>query len=242
LFDSGSYALGGIDNDGGRSKRLIDAAVNAFNDAAWRKEAAKRSETPGLTKLPAIVRKAAPADLGLPKGSQLYEFNISDTLVTEIVDKGERPAGKANAISFYMLVVTDETRTWFGYGVDKSAMATGLKQVLNSTPTGNLAQRPGLEAWRKEAAISGGFWTVAELFESIARYANMAKASSEGEAPLSSDTLALAMPSKGKVPVRYSLKIEPGPMVWMSFIAPSAAVEDFASGTVAVVAQMGDIF
>jgi hypothetical protein len=237
----GSYGIGGIEGDGSRFKRLLDAAVGAFNDPAWRKGLSKRAERPALTKLPTVTRKAAPAELGLPKGSLAYELSLTNTLAAELQGETEKPATKGT-LTFHALLVSEGTRTWLAYGLDRAQLATKLKQVLSGSADGSLGARPGLEAWRKEAAVTAGFWTVSELFEVFARYANAA-AKGKGDGPtLSRDTLTLAVPSKGKTPVRYAVKVEPGPTLWMSFVAPGEAMEDLAAGTVAAMAQMGDIF
>lgn len=243
MFESGGYALGGVEADGGRFKHAVDAFVTAYNDPAWRKELAKRADKAAVTKLPTMSKKPAPADLGLPKGSWLYEVTIPQALLTELQDKAEKaeqPATKTN-LTFSMLLSDDGARTWVAYGADKAVLAAKLKQVLSGPAEQTLASRPGLEAWRREAVVNGGFWSVAELAESVAQYAAAATKSKGHDTLISRDTLTLAMPNKGKTPVLYSVKVEPGPTIWMSLVAPSQAMEDVAAGTIGIAAQLGDL-
>jgi hypothetical protein len=238
------YGLMGVEGDAGKGRRWVAALVGVFNDAQWRKELAKRTEHAQLTHIPKITKRAAPADLGLPKGTEWYEFSLTPAQILELSsaksEKSEEFPIKTG-FNFSILVMPDAERTWIAYGVDRGLLAAKLKQVLTGAAAQSLASRPGLEAWHTERVVSGAFWTVAELFEAVGRYAaiaNKGKGKADGE--LSTDTFSLAMPNKGTTPLLASFTIEPGPTLWVSFVAPSQAMEDLAAGTVAVLAQFGD--
>jgi hypothetical protein len=249
LLDDTAYTLVGSEGDGGSWARALETAVAAYNDPVWRKELAKRLEFAALLKLPNVTKRPPPAALGLPKGSQLYELAISPEVMTALgqaeasLPKPDRP------LRVSICVVPSGAQTWVAYGTDPALLASKIKLALSAPSEQTLAARQGLEAWRTERAISAGFFSVATLFQSLAHYVNSTAAQRADESSgqsksdaISGDQFTLAMPGKGKAPISYTFKVEPGPALRFSVTVPAAAMEDLAAGTVAALAAAGDTF
>ncbi len=238
----GGYSIvAGADEEGAVADLYV-ALAEAFNDASWRNTAQKHPDLEDLAELPRLKKRAAPASMGLPAGSILYQLDLPGELSQALLSNAKRPAAeqkaaKAAPIRLSFIVAKKDGTSWIGAGADEELLANKLSvAIANKAP--NLSANVALAGLRTQSAISAGFLTLSGVVDRFAQYAGGAE-----DPAAKRQQFLLAMPNGGKTPILVSMTGSTrGPELWLSMHLPRAAMEDAAAGAVAVAAEVGGKF
>lgn len=170
----------------------------------------------GLDKPPTIRRGRAQGG-GLPAGVAKWE------LVFTSADAKGGPQAKSAQLRLFLFVVPAAEGCWVGFAADEPLLRQKLAQVLAGKDS--LERRVGLEALRRDRAVTAGF-------TSIRDFGGPSALQALGVSHAQRERIFDSMPQHGQTPMLTELAVEPkgsGASVVWSLRAPKAVVQDVAA-------------
>lgn len=217
-----------IDGDAGSTARLIDETVKVFNDRQLRTVVEKEGMEE-VKHLPRVQKRVA--GRGLPKGSLVYSIAFTPQSIQKLTKKDKIDGLKT--LRGFIAVVPDGDRTWVGVSTDEQFLIEQVKLSMQPPSEQSLQAREGLSSLRTVAAHSASFGTVEGTLKSIADAAEL-----EGQFDV--ERILLSMPNRGQSLLFFRSKaLADGPALRIEASVPRAALEDIATGIVAIAAESG---
>jgi hypothetical protein len=223
----GWYVVG-VDEKPAKYKAYLDKIVKLYNDAMLRKLVDKRLQVKP-TELPKLTARASRA-AGMPAGTTVYELGLSSAFFDKL--EPPSPGGKKGAVpplSLVVVLMPDGDQSWVGLSADEKTLSDRLVALKKGDST--LAAREGVGLLKTTKGVSGGFFTVGSLLQSLLEGLN--------ESTGADATRALTlMPNHGETPIPMWTVVSPdgAAMTW-SVRVPKAVVEDIAAVAPAIAAQ-----
>jgi hypothetical protein len=192
--------------------RWVKDVVAAYNRPSI--QAFLRKEMGSDASMMPVVRQR-PAPPGLGAGSFAVEMTVPNLDAPSMDPGGAKP--RKMSVTVHLLVMADGDSTWIAIGGDKNELVKRLQAVRSSAGGAEqLAGRPGLEALKSGKRVSGGFFTVGMITNSIASTASSLMSSPlGGSAPPEVQGLVEALnnlPNKGQTPILLTntVKVDDG--------------------------------
>lgn len=184
-------------------------------------------------KLMPKLRTRPVAVKGFPARGTSYVIEVSPELVKRMQDGSKAssaaapaaPAVKAKgappATTYHAVFVPDGERTWFGFGPDQRETTELLEMASGARPAQKLDSIAELAPLREARLVSGGFWTLEAILQSMASALEQDSASLTG-----------TLPNRGRSPwlVRANVTQQaPGVALTANVRLPKQAFEDLGS-------------
>lgn len=210
------YSLGGFEGPPDELRAFLQGAVAAYNRAAVQGLLRKKlKEMDVAAPLPVVKTMQVPKDLG--PGS--FGVQITVSLPEELPGPGndskgdkekpdsKKPKAKTRYVptTLHLVVAAGGAQTWLGFGAHLPTVLRRLREQPRLAEEATLARREGLEPL-KARGVSGGYWTVAGLGESIWRLASRAGKRPPGEMA----QLLASAPSHGETPMLFTTMTREG--------------------------------
>jgi hypothetical protein len=221
---------------------LIGMSEGPDEVGKWVKDAVAAYNRPGIqaylrkelgsdaNMLPIVKQKPAPAGMGA--GSFAVEMTIPNLESPDFSDPGGAKPKKIS-ITFHLLVMADGDSTWIALGGNRDELVKRLQSVRGSAPkTEQLLGRVGLDDLKSGKRVSGGFFTVGMVTNSIGSSLSSVMSSPlGGAAPPEVKGFLEALnnlPNKGKTPIMLtnSVTVREGVRNDLTLSLSSGSVQD----------------